>query len=331
MINLKKIELELSTYCNAKCPLCARTQFIDNVDLEHISLKDIIRLFPTLESCEHKQFKFCGVLGDPLMNPEILEITKYIVKNNGYCNISTNSGIQTEQFWFELGRISAETKNVYVHFAVDGFEETNHIYRVNIDFNIINRNMQAYFEGGKGDMLGGWTYIVFDHNEHEVELAKKRATELNLDFVIRTGMRNSLSTCSTAKVSDKTEHTKAKKFKELQKKVETETVSKEIIDSVVCKYVHEDEIFISGHLKLFPCCFLWDSYFKNKENIRQKLAFDNLNWNNLKINSIDEVLQHKYYKTVLQESWNPSHNKHLKRCLLTCANNKLYHNQLFFK
>ena len=32
------------------------------------------------------------------------------------------------------------------------------------------------------------------------------------------------------------------------------------------------------------------------------------------------------YEKVLEESWNPEHNKHLNRCIRTCAYNKAYHN-----
>jgi hypothetical protein len=37
-------------------------------------------------------------------------------------------------------------------------------------------------------------------------------------------------------------------------------------------------------------------------------------------------MQHPYYDKVLAESWNPDHNKHLQRCIRTCAKNKAYQN-----
>ena len=44
--------------------------------------------------------------------------------------------------------------------------------------------------------------------------------------------------------------------------------------------------------------------------------------------SIEEVMQHPYYMNVLEESWNPKHNKHIKRCIRTCAYNKAYQNEI---
>jgi len=312
------IELELSSYCNAKCPLCIRTMHPDKFELKHITLDDIIKILP-LDKIKEQKFKFSGVLGDPLMNPEVLEIAQYLLANGSHCiNFSTNAGIRTEELWYELGKLSNASNDLFVHFCVDGFKETNHIYRVGTDFDIIERNMLAYKHGGGH---GAWIYIVFDHNEHEIELARERAKELNLEFITRTGMRNSLHNFTSMG------HTKFEEFKELRNTVTTNKVSKELIDSVVCKYVHDDEIFITYDLKLFPCCFLWDSYFRNYDSIQEKLTFDDPSWNDLNVKTIDEVIQHEYYQTVLEESWKPTHGRHLKRCLLTCANNKMYQNE----
>jgi molybdenum cofactor biosynthesis enzyme MoaA len=66
--NIKKIELEITSNCNAACPGCARTQNIDLFDVESFYLEDLKRLFPTERYIANKQFKFCGVLGDPALN-----------------------------------------------------------------------------------------------------------------------------------------------------------------------------------------------------------------------------------------------------------------------
>ena len=40
---------------------------------------------------------------------------------------------------------------------------------------------------------------------------------------------------------------------------------------------------------MWPCCFLYDSKFKNAENINEKLSIYLGDWNNLKNKTIDEV------------------------------------------
>ena len=190
-IDLRKIELEITSDCNAACPGCARTLNPGKFEINYISFEDIKRMFPTKDDIYKKEFKFCGVLGDPALNPECVDIVDYLSANGGYCELSTNGGIQRAEWWSRLGQIASDRPGlVHVHFCVDGFKETNHLYRVNTVYNVIDRNMQAYASAAPTNHAT-WIYIVFDHNEHELELARARANELGFMFATRTGMRNS--------------------------------------------------------------------------------------------------------------------------------------------
>lgn len=366
--SIKKIELEITSNCNAACPGCARTQNPDILEINSFGINDLMRLFPTARHIKDKRFKFCGVLGDPAFNPDCLPMVDYLTLHGGYCQLSTNGGVQTADWWKQLGAISNRTRKVDVVFCVDGHKETNHIYRVNTVFDIIDRNMSAYAQGGGA---GTWMFIVFDHNEHELALAEDHAKRLGFKFATRTGMRNSMHdwvavvrkkdgvTKQVVKqevvittTGDK-EHSKKEQVKELQQFIETykapdipvleneETWSQrvideqakknEIVDSIVCKLVHEGEIFIAADQTLWPCCFLWDSYFKNKEDIRTKLSEYTTGWNSLKDKTIDEVLQNKWFSETLELSWDPAHNQHLARCIKTCGYKKAYQNEIKFK
>lgn len=395
VLDIKKIELEITSNCNAACPGCTRTQKSDILEINSFTIDDLKKAFPLKEHIEGKIFKFCGVLGDPVINPDCLNMIKYLTSNKGWCQISTNGGLQTVDWWRELGKISAETKLVDVSFCVDGHRETNHIYRVNTKFDIIERNMQAYADAGKGLASASWIYIVFDHNEHELETAKQHALKLGFIFSVRTGMRNSYSNWvsivkkrnqETRKLEEniniitttgKKEHalknevlkideTINKFNKEVLKKVEEkktidqpaplvqEIKKKELNDTdknipiiietpeqkaaieelrqlsktITCKYVHEGEIFIASNFTLWPCCFLWDSWFSNKNDIRNKLSKYDTDWNDLRKHSIDEILSHPWYAEVLQLSWDPEHSQHIARCIRTCALNKAYQNKI---
>lgn len=335
--NIRKIELEITSDCNAACPGCARTQNIDLFDVESFSLDDLKRLFPTPRYIANKQFKFCGVLGDPALNKQAVDMVEYLTSNKGYCQWSTNGAYQTADWWIRLGEISKNTKLVDVNFCVDGHQETNHIYRVGTKWNVLERNMQAYSDaGGKAT----WIFIVFDHNEHELDSAREHAKKLGFSFATRTGMRNSYHDW-VAKIGKKNqqkdvvitttgkkEHSKKEQVKKLDKIIKENKVDNEIINTVQCKLIHEGEIFISAKQELWPCCFLWDSAFANKENILDKLSEYQTGWNCLKTNSIEEILVHPWFDKVLSDSWNPAHNKHITRCIRTCAYNKAYQNEI---
>jgi hypothetical protein len=113
--------------------------------------------------------------------------------------------------------------------------------------------------------------------------------------------------------------------------LEYEQKKQEVISSIKCKMVHENEMFIASDMTLWPCCFLFDSTVKNKDGINDKLAENGADWNNLRKHSVEEILNHNWFKKELSESWDPEHPKHLSRCIRTCAYNKAYQNEIFYK
>ena len=349
--NIEKIELEITSDCNAACPGCARTFNKGKFEVTHFGVDDLKRIFPKRSHIENKLFKLCGVLGDPIVNPECLEMVKYIVENGGHAHLSTNGAYNTVEWWNEIGTLSKKTNRVQVFFAVDGHKETNHIYRINTKWSVLERNMQAYADaGGKGR----WVFIVFDHNEHELEPAMAHAKKLGFNFATRTGMRNSYHqwVSKTKKkennngkkeivekeqiitTTGKKEHSKKEKVLQIDKIIaktdqglSSKQEQKNLIQTVTCKLIHQGEIFISAKQELWPCCFLSDSTVWNKDNIIQKLSEYETDWNSLKTQTIDEILQHPWFDKILQESWDFNHEKHLHRCIKTCGYNQAYHNE----
>lgn len=343
--DLKKIELEITSDCNAACPGCARTQNKDILRINSFTIEDLKRIIP-VGDYSGVEFKFCGVLGDPILNPDCLEMTRYLVSCGGFVQYSTNGGYNTAEWWKELGSIAAEFPDLlHIQFCIDGHKETNHIYRVNTKWNIVERNIES-FASLAPKKCGTWIFIIFDHNEHELSIAQDHAERIGVKFATRTGMRNSYHDW-IAKVGKKNkkeekiitttgikEHSKKDIVKDLDKFIEeyksTQVDEEKILNitnSIVCKYIHEGEVFIASDLTLWPCCFLYDSAFKNKEKILEKLSIFDNGWNSLKDKSIDEILQHPWYKKLLAESWHPYNNLHFSRCIKTCAKNKAYHNQ----
>ncbi len=329
---IERVELEISSDCNAACPGCARTQNIDLVKPTNLTLEQIQTWFPDPKGIK---FKFCGVQGDPIVNPECMAITKYLVDNGAKVQYSTNGGRNSADWWRELG-----TLGIDVHFCIDG-TETNYVYRVNTNYKIIKRNMQAYSNaGGKAT----WIYIVFDHNEHEIQEAKQLAEQLGFKFATRTGMRNSFYdwVAQVGKKNNKVkqvitttgakQHSKVAVVKKLDEFIQDKNKSQEqtqqIVNTIDCKYYHGNEIYIGADSTLWPCCFLYDSAFKNKEAINDKYSIYPTDWNDLNTHTIEQILNTEYYKQTLKDSWDPQHNLHISRCIRTCAKNRAYQNEI---
>ena len=122
------------------------------------------------------RFHHSGATGEPTMNPEFLQIQEFLTMANKTCEICvhTNGDTNDENFWYELGKIYAQRGNATVQFALDGLEDTHHLYRVGTTYEKVLKNARAFMAGG-GTAV--WQYIIFKHNQHQVHdamnLAKK--------------------------------------------------------------------------------------------------------------------------------------------------------------
>lgn len=201
--DIKKYELEITSLCNLECPLCHRTKNIDVIEIASLTLEDIKRIFSNEKQIKGNSFLLCGAIGEPVANKECYEIVEYLTSNGGFCELNTNASLQTSSWWYKLGKLSAETNLVSVWFCVDGHKNTNEIYRINSNFNLIEKNIQSYVDGGKGKANATWMYNIFDHNEEELDVARSHAKSLGIKFSVRKGVGNSLGFISTKKIKNK--------------------------------------------------------------------------------------------------------------------------------
>ena len=168
-MEIKILHVEASTYCNARCPLCPRNAHGYNVPgvyaEQHLSIenyKKALEKFPNL-----KFVYFNGNLGDPMMNPDILELAKI---SQCYTNIFTNGSIGREETWKGLAKLIGE-----VTFSIDGLEDTNHLYRQDVDWNKLMQRIKWYIEAG-GTAV--WKWIKFKHNQHQIHEAETISKQL---------------------------------------------------------------------------------------------------------------------------------------------------------
>ena len=176
MYNIRKIHLESTELCQAMCPMCDRVTLDGNLNPKitnaSLSLDDIKNMFPVDFIKQLDEMYMCGNLGDPMMAPECFEIFAYFRKHNSkiYLSMNTNGGARKPEWWAQLAKVVN-----HVTFSIDGLEETNHIYRKGVSWkNIINNVKEFINAGGKAK----WDYLVFEHNEHQIELAKQLSREL---------------------------------------------------------------------------------------------------------------------------------------------------------
>ena len=175
---ISEYQFEITTYCNAACPQCPRNIQGSGINpympLVHLD-REVIDATFSVDHCKNiRQVFFCGSYGDPIMHPEFLDILQDFRRKNPtlWLYVHTNGGVHDEQYWAEIATIM----NGYgqIDFGFDGLEDTLHLYRRNVKYATAIRNARAFVNaGGRAQ----WNYIVFRHNEHQVEQARALSKE----------------------------------------------------------------------------------------------------------------------------------------------------------
>ena len=171
---ITNLHIEPSSFCNASCPGCPRNGYgypLKGFFKEtNLSLDYFQKLF--------KQFKdvqfitYCGNHGDPMMHPDIAKIVEMA---DCYQNISTNGSIGRLETYQRLAELNCE-----IIFGIDGLEDTNHLYRQGVIWQNMMKRAKTFIDAG-GKAV--WQFILFDHNKHQLDDAKKLSVDLGFtDF-----------------------------------------------------------------------------------------------------------------------------------------------------
>jgi sulfatase maturation enzyme AslB (radical SAM superfamily) len=88
----------------------------------------------------------------------------------------TNGSMKRPEWWAELARTIV--RKGYVIFGLDGLEDTNHLYRQGTVWSKIMENVQAFIAAGG---RARWDFIVFAHNEHQVEQAEQLSKDMGFE------------------------------------------------------------------------------------------------------------------------------------------------------
>lgn len=198
------VHLEVTERCNASCPQCARNINGGEINpLLHdaeLTLGDVKKILKPEFIKQLKRLYMCGNYGDPISARDTMEIFQYIRSHNEKMQLSfhTNASAKTTEWWSQLP--AAMGKNHYVVFSIDGLEDTNHLYRQGTVWKKIIENATAFIKaGGKAR----WDYIVFGHNEHQVEEARSLATTMGFE---KFNIKKSNRFFSNTRGQVKTEH-----------------------------------------------------------------------------------------------------------------------------
>ena len=328
--DIKMVHLEVTQRCQAACPMCDRNEnggpdnkHITNAEL---SLEDCKRIFPVEFIQQLDTMYMCGNLGDPIVAKDTLEIFKYFREHNDkmWLSMNTNAGAKDESWWRELAQVIGRMGTVI--FSVDGLSDTNHLYRQNVVWSNVERNMKAFIDAGG---RARWDYIIFAHNEHQVDEAEALANEWGCErFQKKKSGRFIVASGETQKDSHQAQNRKGEKTTEIKKPTSEENQNLALLKqkeieksygsmrdyydkcSINCKAIEKKEIFVTAEGILMPCCWTAGRMYKWwHKDYRVEQIWDHIDASggkdaiSLLDNSIEEVVNGKLLDGIA-DSWN---------------------------
>jgi radical SAM protein with 4Fe4S-binding SPASM domain len=174
------IVLDPSNVCQLHCPFCdgrkrPRVQ---------MTLRDFKGILACLgNTCINLELYNWG---EPFLNEDIIEMINYASqKYKIYTRISSNLNLSNDDFYRRL--VSSRLNSLTI--SLDGAsEETYQKYRVGGSFDRVLHNImlmvncKKYFRKSEPKLV--WQFLVFKHNQHEIEKAKRMAEELSVDQIV---------------------------------------------------------------------------------------------------------------------------------------------------
>tara|TARA_Y100000114_G_C11733046_1_gene314664 strand:- start:319 stop:1326 length:1008 start_codon:yes stop_codon:yes gene_type:complete len=285
-----------------------------DVNTSELLLGDIQSIFDQkfFNTYNLKTINMCGNRGDPATASDLFEICEYLfsMQNDLTITIATNGGLKTPAYWRKLGKLFYKYGNKSrVTFGIDGLEDTNHIYRVNVNFQKVMDNAQSFIDGG-GEAR--WQYLLFKHNQHQLEEAKNLADQMGFSqfFYVHTPRFAHTQEGDGVKVYK----WKGKKYKletadpEFMKRKEAwkYIISEDGSDEIECKAAKNKEFYIDNGGRLIPCCWLGNSLdlIIGHNSVRDKImSFYNIDQMNVIENDLVDTLQHNFIQEIVPMSW----------------------------
>lgn len=169
-------ELDLTTMCNARCPLCFRQSKsfparFQNLKFCRPASEIVSQLEKDLPAL--KTIFLIGQMSEPTTHPEFLDIVKCLKETMHLkVKICTNGGLHDEQYWSDIGLL-LDQSNDEVWFSICGSTEEMHSrYRVGTSLQTILKNAAALREVSKVDCA---KFIVFKYNYDDITSSKFKA------------------------------------------------------------------------------------------------------------------------------------------------------------
>jgi len=281
--------------CNLKCPLCPTGLGESGVKRGFLTFDLFKNIFDQLKDSLLVINLFNW--GEPLLNKDLLKIIRYVKSEKSSILVNTSTNLNVRDNLLLDGLIKTCIDKIIV--SCDGAsQETYEKYRVGGNFDLVIENLR--FLSAKNKEFGNktnitWNFLVFKHNEHEVELARKLALSMHVNFA--TGlMRTSLKDEILRPHKEAIEHDKSwipdnPNYSAYDK---INCTTKKVLNT--CRKPW-DSIAINWNGLVFPCCAVYGENYQFADAKNEPIK--NI-WNNSKfVAARNEILNKKCVSTTI--------------------------------
>ena len=289
---IKALNVEMSSHCNGKCPFCSRDQKIRPYPGHMLKLDDFQQL-PTSLIEQLKWVNFGGNFGDFSTNPDMISVCRYLKTLNPELVLGgdTNGSVQGKSFWQQLGTYF---KNGSMVFSVDGLSDTHALHRIGTNYQKIIENINAFTSSGG---VAHWKFIVFAHNEHQIDRACDMAKQIGCKRFFVTPSRD---------YNDSLKQPTGFSFeikRQIYKSYDDKAVQNN--EKASCKPLSNGSLYIAADGTIHPCCFAHCMYITEHNSafdFLPPLADKYYDQINIKRTPIQEIIAGDYFSEILEKS-----------------------------
>lgn len=275
--SIKNLHVELTTRCQAACPLCSRNDrgFKTRTDfpITELFIDQWQKILDSAVNLQLNGIVFNGNFGEPVMAADIIKIIDYCFERWPKIRIDvfTNGGVRNTAWWEDFGK-KYYSKHLKVFFSLDGLEDTNHLYRINVPYYKVIENARSFISAG-GTAV--WKMIPFKHNEHQIETAKKLSIEYGFHSFLLSDQNRDNGFVFTNETNGYLIHPASYKNKEPRYKIlpskfipitATENwdnynlnLLKDWLNNdkkLDCGTLNDKSVFVAANGELYPCCHI---------------------------------------------------------------------------
>jgi MoaA/NifB/PqqE/SkfB family radical SAM enzyme len=328
---VRYVELEITSLCNAACPQCPRNHHggptVASLPLVSWTLADLERILDPGFVRQLRAVYLCGSYGDPMANRNVVDICQWLRDINPALEI----GIHTNG---AVGRASNYTRLAsivdFIAFGIDGLEDTNHVYRRNVKWSVLMRNVGAFIAAGG---RAYWDFIVFRHNQHQVDLARTHSEQLgfarfNVKKTYRFFNRQHRFTTNLQVLDSRlrpqylleppTDERYLNNSMIALAQVDFEQYRQDV--KISCFFLEHDRIYIGADGNVFPCGWLHDRlYGVESENSADHAEILGMmaqhGHHNVWHTALRDIVDGPWFRAI-QDQWQ---TRRLERCVVMCG------------